>query len=143
MTNKTFSTPQQREAMRQSALTLAKSSFADCVHLGMQAVEEAQAALQRGKEAAWWDVVTRFMARQDAKRWEKQARRATRSADFFNNAVGELVALAPTESRQEPGTVFLCERPPQGWACTREPGHPGPCAAIPVRELSRTTTNGE
>ena len=24
-----------------------------------------------------------------------------------------------------------CAVPPKGWACTRQPGHPGPCAAIP------------
>ena len=25
----------------------------------------------------------------------------------------------------------VCELPPPGWACTREPDHEGPCAAIP------------
>jgi len=25
-----------------------------------------------------------------------------------------------------------CTMPPIGWACTREPGHEGPCAAVPV-----------
>jgi hypothetical protein len=129
--------------MRQSALTLASNSFADCVRLGLEAVEEAKAATQRGKEATWWALATRFAAWRDAKRWTRHAVRATRSAEFFDDAIGELVALAPTESRQEPSTVLRCERPPQGWACTREPGHPGPCAAVPVRELSRTTTNGE
>jgi hypothetical protein len=24
-----------------------------------------------------------------------------------------------------------CERPPEGWHCTRQPGHSGPCAAVP------------
>lgn len=25
-----------------------------------------------------------------------------------------------------------CDVPPPGWACTREKGHPGPCAAVPL-----------
>jgi hypothetical protein len=24
-----------------------------------------------------------------------------------------------------------CTKPPKGWACTRTPGHEGPCAALP------------
>jgi len=28
--------------------------------------------------------------------------------------------------------TFGCARPPQGWECTREPAHEGPCAAIQV-----------
>lgn len=24
-----------------------------------------------------------------------------------------------------------CQVPPKGWRCTREPGHEGPCAALP------------
>lgn len=27
-----------------------------------------------------------------------------------------------------------CTVPPPGWRCTREPGHDGPCAALPVEE---------
>lgn len=27
---------------------------------------------------------------------------------------------------------YQCKVPPYGWKCTREPGHDGPCAAIPV-----------
>jgi hypothetical protein len=29
-------------------------------------------------------------------------------------------------------TNHLCSRPPAGWRCTRDPGHDGPCAALPV-----------
>jgi|ERR1044071_7391279 hypothetical protein len=25
-----------------------------------------------------------------------------------------------------------CQKPPTGWLCSREAGHPGPCAAYPV-----------
>lgn len=25
-----------------------------------------------------------------------------------------------------------CKVPPAGWQCSREPGHPGPCAARPI-----------
>lgn len=25
-----------------------------------------------------------------------------------------------------------CDVPPAGWRCTREPGHDGPCAAVPT-----------
>ncbi len=25
-----------------------------------------------------------------------------------------------------------CNKPPTGWACTRTPGHDGPCAAVPT-----------
>lgn len=28
-----------------------------------------------------------------------------------------------------------CEAPPEGWFCTRDAGHDGPCAARPVSEL--------
>lgn len=27
-----------------------------------------------------------------------------------------------------------CDRPPAGWSCSREPGHEGPCAALPVHQ---------
>lgn len=27
---------------------------------------------------------------------------------------------------------FVCDRPPTGWKCTRDPNHEGPCAAIQV-----------
>lgn len=30
-----------------------------------------------------------------------------------------------------------CPKPPDGWRCTREPGHDGPCAAVPI--VPRTT----
>jgi hypothetical protein len=29
-----------------------------------------------------------------------------------------------------------CQTPPAGWACTRDAGHAGPCAAIPITEIS-------
>jgi hypothetical protein len=29
-----------------------------------------------------------------------------------------------------------CERPPDGWTCSREPGHDGPCAESPVEPMS-------
>jgi hypothetical protein len=32
--------------------------------------------------------------------------------------------------------VTACRIPPHGWFCTREPGHEGPCAAIPIAEVS-------
>lgn len=28
-----------------------------------------------------------------------------------------------------------CQQPPDGWYCSREPGHEGPCAAYPSRWL--------
>lgn len=31
-----------------------------------------------------------------------------------------------------------CKLPPEGWACTREAGHDGPCAAVFKPELPRT-----
>ncbi len=42
-----------------------------------------------------------------------------------------------------------CHTPPKGWECTRQPGHEGPCAAVPskkkkpgfFRELLRKTAN--
>jgi hypothetical protein len=29
------------------------------------------------------------------------------------------------------GDAPRCDRPPEGWWCSREPGHKGPCAARP------------
>lgn len=29
-----------------------------------------------------------------------------------------------------------CDRPPAGWRCTREPGHEGPCAAMPTGTIA-------
>jgi hypothetical protein len=28
--------------------------------------------------------------------------------------------------------THICTIPPAGWHCTRNPGHEGPCAAIPI-----------
>lgn len=28
-------------------------------------------------------------------------------------------------------SALVCQLPPRGWWCTRQPGHPGPCAALP------------
>jgi hypothetical protein len=30
-----------------------------------------------------------------------------------------------------------CPLPPEGWRCTRPPGHEGPCAAVPVPDRPR------
>ena len=30
-----------------------------------------------------------------------------------------------------------CTKPPIGWRCTRGPGHPGPCAAVPDNRMAR------
>jgi hypothetical protein len=40
----------------------------------------------------------------------------------------------PKAQQAEGGSpkVAECERPPEGWRCTRTPGHDGPCAAVPV-----------
>jgi hypothetical protein len=32
----------------------------------------------------------------------------------------------------QPHDVPLCTRPPAGWTCSRNAGHSGPCAAIPI-----------
>ena len=32
-----------------------------------------------------------------------------------------------------------CPLPPPGWYCTREPGHDGPCAALPTESRERGT----
>ena len=34
-----------------------------------------------------------------------------------------------------------CDRPSEGWECTREPGHDGPCAAWPTIHLGRRPQN--
>ena len=47
----------------------------------------------------------------------------TRPADYDFNKMPAM--------ELEDGT-YVCARPPTGWECTREPGHDGPCAAIPV-----------
>lgn len=36
-------------------------------------------------------------------------------------------------------STFVCVRPPEGWYCTRPPGHEGPCAALPVFPLGTGT----
>ncbi len=33
---------------------------------------------------------------------------------------------------QHPSMKNICLIPPEGWFCTRKPGHDGPCAAIPL-----------
>lgn len=44
------------------------------------------------------------------------------------------------EARQHRATFKAqCTRPPSGWSCTREPGHDGPCAAVPTDRPSRRT----
>lgn len=42
-----------------------------------------------------------------------------------------LVAVA-MEHDDVRATPEHCRVPPQGWRCTREPGHDGPCAAVPA-----------
>ncbi len=32
-----------------------------------------------------------------------------------------------------------CQVPPEGWCCTRQPGHEGPCAALPDAAASQIT----
>ena len=32
-----------------------------------------------------------------------------------------------------------CPIPPEGWACTRDRGHAGPCAAIPISTPRKST----
>ena len=34
-----------------------------------------------------------------------------------------------------------CQIPPQGWECTRNAGHEGPCASIPNEDTSYTLTH--
>ncbi len=48
-------------------------------------------------------------------------------------AFGDPLTPAPGVYREDQGR---CEVPPAGWDCTREPGHDGPCAAVPsmIRE---------
>lgn len=41
--------------------------------------------------------------------------------------------------RLQDGT-YVCARPPTGWDCTREPGHEGPCAAVPTPNVSLKPT---
>lgn len=39
------------------------------------------------------------------------------------------------------GTVSqTCDRPPEGWTCSRHKGHAGPCAASPVDRQAEPTT---
>jgi hypothetical protein len=33
--------------------------------------------------------------------------------------------------------MTFCTLPPEGWACSREPGHDGPCAARPEGPIIR------
>jgi hypothetical protein len=35
-------------------------------------------------------------------------------------------------ARHLTASLDACPLPPRGWRCTREPGHNGPCAAVPV-----------
>jgi hypothetical protein len=35
-----------------------------------------------------------------------------------------------------------CTKPPEGWRCTREAGHDGPCAAIPSRAVNESLLRG-
>lgn len=34
-----------------------------------------------------------------------------------------------------------CDRPPEGWECTRKSGHEGPCAAIPILSTVESLDN--
>ncbi len=34
---------------------------------------------------------------------------------------------------------MTCKKAPRGWSCSREEGHEGPCAALPVGPVSRET----
>lgn len=43
----------------------------------------------------------------------------------------------------EPVAAASCELPPEGWVCTRAPGHEGPCAAVPVPGYGTPPTANE
>ena len=73
---------------------------------------------------------------------------ATGEADRKSMTEEWCLNMARLEEGQEIGAGMpdhplrvKCELPPAGWLCTREPGHVGPCAAIPA--TGHAATEGE
>ena len=74
--------------------------------------------------------------------------RSGSSTSADGNEIELWLALDPTHfSTPSPTTdpskeEQRCERPPAGWQCTRDPGHDGPCAAVPsiVERLLRASS---
>lgn len=51
----------------------------------------------------------------------------------IDQLVDEIVMLLPFSTVGQPtADRGTCDVPPNGWRCTREPGHDGPCAAVPM-----------
>lgn len=74
--------------------------------------------------------------------WTDEREKATR---YARRVDAEQVHAADDDAwRVEPFVAAgpQCERPPEGWACTRGAGHDGPCAAIPSA-LSGDAGEGE
>lgn len=44
----------------------------------------------------------------------------------------------PPEKEEEPMSTKQCDLPPEGWRCTRDAGHEGPCAAVQVGSPAAT-----
>jgi len=56
-------------------------------------------------------------------------------------AVLALIALARRAQPASEATQTACTVPPEGWYCTRAPGHDGPCAAWPVAQQDAAPSN--
>lgn len=55
----------------------------------------------------------------------------------------ECDAAAPTERDPIGVQEGICTVPPEGWWCSRTPGHEGPCAARPIEESDAPLTDDE
>jgi len=56
-------------------------------------------------------------------------------ADAVRAAIEDIREVAAARRAQPEGEApqAACTVPPEGWYCTRAPGHDGPCAALPVK----------
>ena len=71
------------------------------------------------KHHCWW--VTRGYWNADRQKW-------TDGFDYLTE---------PTHWMPDFALPPVCQIPPDGWACTRKPGHDGPCAAVPAQTKER------
>lgn len=76
---------------------------------------------------------------------EDEPERQQANADFAAAANPEqvlaLIALARRAQPEGEATQTACTVPPEGWYCTRAPGHDGPCAAWPVAHQDAAPSN--
>lgn len=114
-------------------------------------IKELQSFIQECKENCGWaknegmehmleawrkslKVVRKQMSKMDE--LQRFTKAELKEAYFYENFGKTWEAMPPLgiEVLQQCAEDDVCDVPPEGWQCTRQKGHEGPCAAYPISE---------